>query len=515
MYIEPNTTIKILAGVPIDNTYQHTLYFSDTDSQAAYFSGKAIYTFNQQSYQRVERGRMRIQVKADSIYHANYLMFQNTNYGNKWFYAFITSVEYVNNITSEVTFEIDDIQTWFWNAKLQECFVIREHSETDELGDNIEPEPVECGEYVFENYGANWAGDIDLNQYAVVVAIVDVEAGAVDGNRYDGVYGGATLWGYDASDIGGINAKLSAYIQSPDSIIAMYMVPKGAFPDGYIFGTKLPEQASGTEIVVTGQTPTDLDGYIPKNNKLFTYPYSYYHVDTPTGSSIATRYEFFLQNIPRFYIHASITQPVEVTCRPSGYKTNLSQLYTEQLTLNNYPMCSWNYDAYKVWVAQETVPNIMQAVGSAAGTVLSAATSSNPEITVAAGVISYVTDYLTTEYKASIAADTISGSFGHGNAAVANHTLTFHSGNASITASRAKVIDEFFTMFGYATNRVKKPNIDTRPHFNYVKTAGCLLSGNIPAEAERHIENIFDKGITFWKNPNEVGKYSTLDNSPE
>lgn len=60
---------------------------------------------------------MRVEKKAEDLYDCNYLAFQNTSFGSKWFYAFITSVEYVNNITSEITFEIDVLQTYFLTTR--------------------------------------------------------------------------------------------------------------------------------------------------------------------------------------------------------------------------------------------------------------------------------------------------------------------------------------------------------------------------------------------------------------
>ena len=93
MYIAPNTTIRMLKDVPLDNTYRNTIYFTTAAIQSAYFQGKTKYTFANQSYQRVNRGVLRIARKADDLYDCNYLMFQNTSYGNKWFYAFVVSVE--------------------------------------------------------------------------------------------------------------------------------------------------------------------------------------------------------------------------------------------------------------------------------------------------------------------------------------------------------------------------------------------------------------------------------------
>ena len=94
MYIEPNSVIKLLNNVPLDNTYNHTIRFDSLSEQTTYFNSKVKYTFSNQSYQRVVKGRMRLGIGADQVYDCNYLMFQNTGFGNKWFYAFVTGVEY-------------------------------------------------------------------------------------------------------------------------------------------------------------------------------------------------------------------------------------------------------------------------------------------------------------------------------------------------------------------------------------------------------------------------------------
>lgn len=80
------------------------------------------------------------------------IAFQNSAYGNKWFYAFITGVEYKNDKASEVTFEIDDMQTYLFDVDLKECFVEREHSSDDTISGSITGEPVELGEYMYSNY---------------------------------------------------------------------------------------------------------------------------------------------------------------------------------------------------------------------------------------------------------------------------------------------------------------------------------------------------------------------------
>ena len=75
------------------------------------------------------------------------------------------------------------------------------------------------------------------------------------------------------------------------------------------------------------------------------------------------------------------------------------------------------------------------------------------------------------------------------------------------------MIDDFFTMYGYAVKAIGRINTHSRPHWNYVKTVGCCLTGSIPSDDVQRICSIYDRGITFWQSGNEVGNYS-LDNRP-
>jgi hypothetical protein len=63
-------------------------------------------------------------------------------------------------------------------------------------------------------------------------------------------------------------------------------------------------------------------------------------------------------------------------------------------------------------------------------------------------------------------------------------------------------------MFGYQSNVLKIPNIFNRPYWNYVKTQGMNILGNIPNEDLENIKSLFNNGITFWHNPNYFLDYS-------
>ena len=162
--IMPNTSIILCKDVPLDATYEHTVSFANTSAAYSYFYSKRFVVVEENSYQRVLENKLRIACTMEQAIQCNYMMFKNTNFENKWIYAFITGWQYINNVTTEITYEIDVFQT-FWNdTRLLNVFVEREHSATDNIGDNLVEEGLATGEYMLDGYVAD--------EYAEDIAIV-------------------------------------------------------------------------------------------------------------------------------------------------------------------------------------------------------------------------------------------------------------------------------------------------------------------------------------------------------
>ena len=62
-------------------------------------------------------------------------------------------------------------------------------------------------------------------------------------------------------------------------------------------------------------------------------------------------------------------------------------------------------------------------------------------------------------------------------------------------------------MYGYATNRVKVPNMEGRESWNYVKMNNVIIKGSIPVDSMDSIKSMFNNGIRFWHG-DFVGDYS-------
>lgn len=505
MYIAPNTTIRMLKDVPLDNTYRNTIYFAYVANQTSYFSGKTKYTFAAQSYQRVQKGTLRIGRKAEDLYDCNYLMFQNTAYGNKWFYAFVTGVEYVNNETSEVSFEIDVMQTWHFDYDVKMSFVEREMSVTDKIGDNLVPENLEIGDYIYKDLGLTSL----FNLYQIVIAATfDENMDDATGGMYGGVFSGLhynvfSSWQSAASFIAEATEQNKA-----DGIVSIFMLPIAFTAD---YQSSMPEVFD----IERDKHLTDIDGYIPKNNKLFTYPYNLLYVTNNEGNVANYAFEYFSTDKCNFNVSGAMCCTPECMLVPLNYK-GVEKNYNEKLTIGNFPQCAYTVDTFKAWVAQnqnQLALNAINAIGTTvAGTAAMYTSGGKLGVGMTRNGIQQIGSLVATVNDKSTLPPHARGG-GGSIINMANQIKGFQFYYAHIRAEFARIIDGYFNAYGYATHRVKIPNRVIRPHWNYVKTVNVCLTGSVPADDMAKLRQIYDNGVTFWRNGDEVGNYA-LDNRP-
>ena len=77
-----------------------------------------------------------------------------------------------------------------------------------------------------------------------------------------------------------------------------------------------------------------------------------------------------------------------------------------------------------------------------------------------------------------------------------------------------RIIDDYFSRFGYKTLRVKTPNMSHRENYNYVEIGQGerTVYGEVPPEALNRINEMCQNGITVWHNHANVGNYLISNN---
>ena len=130
--ITPNTELRLLK-CPIESDNRNQMTFASATAQYNYFNSLPHITADNFTYQRKD-SIIRYPAHIDSIIQYNYVMYQNENYTNKWFYAFITNMEYENNGNTKVYITTDVFQTWQFDIVWKQSFIEREMlSTTDDV----------------------------------------------------------------------------------------------------------------------------------------------------------------------------------------------------------------------------------------------------------------------------------------------------------------------------------------------------------------------------------------------
>lgn len=573
-YIPPNSDVVLCRGVPIESDYRYTLYFDSIAAQNNYFFRKAFKQFHNVSYQRERRNYITLEIPATQVYACNYLMFKNTSYGEKWFFAFVDSVEYVNDNVTDIHYELDMMQTWMFEYTLMQCMVEREHSVTDKIFENTKPENIGYGELMCGVSQNLLSSRGLLGEYACVITSKPYSSGDVPIKLYSQF---CPVYGYigRAEDM---NTIVQDFVSSgwQDAVLSVTvgnkLMAQGADETHFDMPKQVPKE--DFKFVCYGVTSGNYEGeeqfkdrlpngYKPRNKKLFCYPYNQLWISNNQGTVNEYRYEDFNIDKDGFFhmeVAASGISSPECVLYPLDYR-GVAKYYDHALVLTGYPTVPWIGDTYKAFMAMNrnqienavftqgangvmntvsaflggamTVNNAADMLQAAkadafnAGKTVSQTTKTGLRQQATGGIFSAigtagtsVVDYMTTVWQVEAKLKDVSnippnvgGLSGAGSVTNALSRFDYSTYYMCVKPEYAEIVDKFFDMFGYNTCTVKVPNTHSRPHWNYVKTIGCEIQGFLPQEAANIIKAVYDRGVTFWKNGDEVGNY-TLDNSP-
>lgn len=590
MLIEPNTYIRLIKNCPLDKKYEHTFYFNNVDEQAAHFMSMPGVPFSKQSYQRYSKGVLTVQGTMAQLYNCNYMMFKNESFENKWFYAFVKRVEYVNNITCRVYYEIDVMQTWFFDYELRESLIVREHSVTDNPGDNVVAEHFAINEYVYDwgekstptTYSVDDEGNTSswtMEDISVVIMYdpgllnLDKLFGEIDGGKYkqfiikENFHGGilqgvrffylplSTMSGEDFNDIIGVWNTIT------DGVIACFCMPTFFIP-GVVKNSDSTNYYK--ELSFTLNINDKFGAFKPKNKKLFTYPYTSAYLTSNRGSNNDFAFEYFAGNSGKAYFNAagSFGATPGAMAYPINYK-GCEKYLDGAVSIPSFPLCTWASNDFVDWVNNNLFSGLGSIVGAVPGfsefgemikdsptpptTQLSTITANSVGPYLSRNTPHIMDDIAQfgdelNAHRDETVKEFVRSRFGERGPSIVHGfgvTNVLHGvqGGRSIYAvvkrireQDARIIDDYFTRYGYSSNRVGIPNRTARPWWSYVKTSGCKISGvisrlpdgdiivpiyrGVPADDAEKIVGIYDSGITFWNKDADIGAYDKYDNSP-
>lgn len=510
----PNTSVWVCRGVKTDKTYNHVLLFGSASARFNYFTSKAVRSFDNYTYQRVER-YLTVGVNSEVIEECNYLVFINRTFSDKVYYAFIDKIEYLSDKTSRIYFTLDVMQTWFPDCTLHPCYIDRQHAASDNIGDNIVSDNLDCGDYIDTSIGG-----FRVNTKIAFLCTFDSSYNDAGGKMVSGLYSGLVENSFDSANDATSFIEGAVEAGKSDGIIACYMSP-GETSNSY-----------------TLKRTDTVNGYSPKNNKLFTYPYCYHRIsDNGYTLNVVLKDEYFVGTPTVDIVTTGGQGSPEIGVIPIGYKNNNASTlnFREAIYSRPFPTCAYNTDIYKAYMAQNASSVFVQNVSSgfnagmsifngAMGIVEGAAKLSNP-LTFASGA-SQIGDAVSSMGNEALSVAQINAkredmdrlppqSNGTPSVSLAFMQalgVTIQIAYHTVTHQYAKIIDDYWTVYGYPYRSVQTPNITSRSQWNYIRCGNSCITGPVPADALRLINDIFNRGVTFWHNPENVGRYELSNN---
>lgn len=540
----PNTEIYLIKS-PIELDNNNQLNFTNATAQHNYFNGLTKINISEATFQRKD-GFLRYPANMENLLDYNYCMYRNKNHGNKWFYAFVTGYEYLSENSTGIKLKTDVWQTYQFDLNWHPCFVEREHVNDDTFGKHTIPEGIEYGEYI-ENDWTLVDLDSALNECYVVVQVSDLCKGMetiLSGSTrvYNGVPQGCWLIGIPIYVAGQYNFNsLDNFIRCYDdwnkanAIVSMFIIPGKMVSSSVIARTyaidgsdgtpakwgfdafEIPASMSATNIGDTSiSMPTAIDGYTPKNNKVLCSPYSYLLVSNNYGTNISYAWELF-SSTPTFTCLGAITQGCDIKLIPKNYRLvsdSLTANYDYAVSCAKFPMLSWNSDYYLNWIAvngnYQEVSMELSGLEFGLGLIGGMLTGdfSGAGFGSAAGLGKNIANVMQQNREAKMTPDSARGNLTGGDLTYTLERITFTLHKITIREEYAKMVDDYFSCYGYKVNSLKNPNITGRRYWNYVKTVGCNVTADAPQEDIEEIRGLFDRGITIWHDPDHFLDYT-------
>ena len=524
-------------NIRLDKGYKNVLSYSESQ-MVTLVSNNAVQSFTNCSFIRPGENAIKLEMSYNNALRCNYLAFQNPDYSNKWFFAFIDNIDYVSNSTVIVRYTIDEFSTWFDYWQPEACFVEREHANTDNPGDNLVPEQLELGDYV--NNGVKTSvgfGNAEpasvSNLYYVVISNYSPKNVTYLATDVCGIPVAGGLYFFSSWQAMTNTIDHYSDIGKLDSITQVYAIPSnlGAsmMDDSTAehWGSGLDEDSyyryNGTRtaysMTYSLAAPTNNNGYTPVNKKLLTSPYICCLLANTAGSSNPLAYEYFGNRTVTVITYGTPSIGCSIITYPTNYKGQEIN-YLEGIPCGKFPTLSWSGDAFTNWLTQNSVNiglglagDLLKVAIGAGATVAGAGLAGAG---VAVGGVAGVESQLREIYQHSIVPVTSRGTVNCGDILTSKSLNGCYLLPLSIKAAQAERLDKYFTRFGYKTNLVKVPNQTGRQNWNFVKIGSGEDIGvsttndyfSVPASSMEMINNIYRAGVTIWHNHANVGDFS-------
>lgn len=529
----PNTTLYV-GVVPWNSDLKNVQSYPSRAEQISTIQGLLIHKYEHINIIRRDSDLILKGVNED-LTQCNYLMYQNADISNKWYFAFIDNVQYNSLNSVIISHTIDVWQTYQFDITYYKNLILRAHvaKSADTVGRWLAPEPISVApeferkhnvfndlswtpKYVLHStsvynpntkkyeYKGNGAGatlsaeygkfvNTDADVQAVINnygrkspdEIIEDAGSTVDWKNILSAFlsGGSSVNSYNA--ILGLQGSTSiAELQDHrNELIGLYAIPAWVHDGTNRYATN---NIKKKDISITLPTATLACGYTPRNKKMLSSLCKAYLFYNENGFKLPLKPELFTSDTPTFTVKSTELSTNSFLLQIGSYADYTAK--TNKISYN----CE-NRIGYDANTGLDKVLNGLTAIVGVVNSVASVASQGF------AGNIGGAFQQSINMIDAVGQRGVNTGASGDILSITEKRAMPVFA-DVSPTEAQCRYIDDYLDIYGYAINEIGKIStyMKNRSNWNYIQVANCNIKVSAPNDDVNKLKQMFENGVTIW-----------------
>lgn len=531
----PNTTLYV-GVVPWNSDLKNVQSYESRAEQISAIQGLLTHKYEYINIIRRDSDLILKGVNED-LTQCNYLMYQNADISNKWYFAFIDNVQYNSLNSVIISHTIDVWQTYQFDITYYKNLILRAHvaKSADTVGRWLAPEPINVApeferkhnvfndlswtpQYVlhstsvFNNttkkyeYKGNGTGATLSAEYGIFVNNDDDVQTVV--KKYGKLSAAEALKSNDDDEYSNwisdlltgqtidkavkliSTTSISQLQDHRNELIGLYAIPAWVHDGTNKYATN---NIKKKEVTTTLPTATLACGYAPRNKKMLSSLCKAYLFYNENGFKLPLKPELFTSNTPVFTVKATELSTNGFLLQIGSYADYTAKTNKISYRCENRLGYDANTGLDKVLNTLTSAVGVVNAVGSVASQAF--AGNVGGAVQGAVGAVQQSINMIDSLGQRGVN----TGASGDIMSITEKRAMPVFA-DVSPTEAQCRYIDDYLDVYGYAINEIGKISsyMKNRSNWNYIQVANCNIKVSAPNDDVNKLKQMFESGVTIW-----------------
>ena len=549
----PNTTLYV-GVVPWNSDLKNVQSYESRAAQISTIQGLLTHKYEHINIIRRDSDLILKGVNED-LAQCNYLMYQNADISNKWYFAFIDNVQYNSLNSVIISHTIDVWQTYQFDITYYKNLILRSHvaKSADTVGRWLAPEPISVApeferkhnvfndiswtpQYVlhstsvynpstkkYEYKGSGTGASLSAEYGIFVDSDTDVqdvvkkygklspaEALKSDNDDEYSNWIADLLTGQIESFEKSLNnavklistTSISQLQDHRNELIGLYAIPAWVHSGTNKYATN---NIKKKDVTTTLPTTTLACGYTPRNKKMLSSLCKAYLFYNENGFKLPLKPELFTSDTPVFTVKSTELSTNGFLLQIGSYADYTAKTNKISYNCENRLGYDANTGLDKVLNTLTSAVGVVNAVGSVASQAF--AGNVGGAVQGAVGAVQQSINMIDALGQRGVN----TGASGDIMSITEKRAMPVFA-DVSPTEAQCRYIDDYLDVYGYAINEIGKISsyMKNRSNWNYIQVANCNIKVSAPNDDINKLKQMFESGVTIWHS--HFGDYDQNNN---